>query len=106
MLDDSLHPGPRFRSVIRRPFIEDGAHSFTIESQTETVLLRKLPDLCLSIFHFLWPQTFQVLFVNNTVFPFAMHVAFDLFRERFHRFTTLVVDRIGLMLDGVLLEIF
>jgi len=42
MLNDSLHPGPGFRSVIRWPFIEDGAHSSPIESQPESVLRRKL----------------------------------------------------------------
>ena len=48
-LNDSLHPGPGFRSVIRRPFIEDGAHSFTVESQPESVLRRKLGNLRFSI---------------------------------------------------------
>src|SRR5215470_8780681 len=45
MPDDSVHPAPRFRSVVGRPFIEDGAHSFTVESQPESVLLRKLGNL-------------------------------------------------------------
>jgi hypothetical protein len=49
MPDDLLHPGPRFRSVIRRPLIEDGAHSFTVESQPESVLLRKFGKLPFSI---------------------------------------------------------
>jgi hypothetical protein len=60
MPDDSLHPGPRFRSVIRRPFIEDGAHSFTVESQPESVLLRKLGNLFFSIFLVYRPNAFQV----------------------------------------------
>jgi len=49
MPDDSLHPGRQFRFVIRRPFIEDGAHSFTVESQPESVLLRELGNLRFSI---------------------------------------------------------
>ena len=49
MPDDSVHPAPRLRSVIRRPFIEDGAHSFTVESQPESVLLRELGNLRFSI---------------------------------------------------------
>src|SRR5262249_3259997 len=49
MPDDSLHPGPRFRSVIRRPFIEDGRHSLTVESQPESVVLRKLGNLPFSL---------------------------------------------------------
>jgi hypothetical protein len=49
MPDDSLHTGTRFRSVIRRPFIEDGAQSFSVESQPESVLRRKFGNLPFSI---------------------------------------------------------
>src|SRR5215831_3592324 len=49
MPDDSLHPRTRFRSVIRRPFIEDGTHSLTVESKPESVFLRKLGNLPFSL---------------------------------------------------------
>ena len=84
MPDDSLHPGPRFRSVIRRPFIEDGAHSFSVESQPESVLLRKLGNLFFSIFLVYRPNAFQVRVANHAVLPYAMHPFFDLFRECLH----------------------
>jgi hypothetical protein len=44
-------------------------------------------DFCLSVFLVQWPDAFQVPIVNSAMPPrFAMHLAFDLFRERFHRF--------------------
>ena len=73
MPDDSLHPGTRFRSV-RRPFIEDGAQSFSVESQPESVLRRKFGDLPFSIPR---PDALQVRFVNSGVPPLAAHPAFD-----------------------------
>ena len=72
--------------VIRRPFIEDGAQSLAIESETESVFLCKSRDFCFPIFLVHRPQPFQVLLVNRAVLPLAMHPAFDLSRERFHRF--------------------
>jgi len=77
MPDDLLHPAPRFRSVIRRPFIEDGAHSFTVESQPESVLLRKLGNLGFSILIVLRPEALQVRFVNSGMLPLAVHSTFD-----------------------------
>jgi hypothetical protein len=72
-----------------RPFIEDGAQSLAIESETESVFLCKLGDLCFPIFLVQRPQPLQILLVNRAVLPLAMHLAFDLSRERFHRFTDL-----------------
>jgi hypothetical protein len=74
-------------AIRRRPFIEDGAQSLAIESETESVFLCKLRDLCFPIFLVHRPQPFQVLLVNRAVLPLAMHLAFDLSRKRFHRFT-------------------
>ena len=54
-------------------------------------MLRKLGDFFFSIFHVLWPQAFQVIFVNNALSPLATHLAFDLCRERFHRFYHLII---------------
>jgi hypothetical protein len=73
-------------AIRRRPFIEDGAQSLAIESETESVFLCKLGDLCFPIFLVRRPQPLQVLLVNRAVLPLAMHLAFDLSRERFHRF--------------------
>ena len=79
-------------AIRRRPFIEEGAQSLTIESETEFVFLCKLRDLCFPIFLVRRPQPLQVLLVNRAVHPLAaMHLAFDLSRERFHRFTNLVI---------------
>jgi hypothetical protein len=76
-------------TIRRRPFIEDGAQSLAIESETESIFLCKLCDLCFPIFLVRRPQPFQVLLVNRAVLPLAaMHVAFDLSR---HRFTNLVI---------------
>jgi hypothetical protein len=76
-------------TIRRRPFIEDGAQSLAIESETESVFLCKLCDLCFPIFLVRRPQPLQVFLVNRAgsrnVLPLAMHLAFDLSRERFHR---------------------
>jgi hypothetical protein len=77
--------------TIGRPFIEDGAQSLAIESETESIFLCKKGDLCFPIFLVRRPHPFQVLLVNRAVLPLAMHLAFDLSRERFHRFTNLVI---------------
>ena len=78
-------------TIRRRAFIEDGAQSLAIESETESIFLCKLGDLCFPIFLVRWPQPFQVLLVNRAMLPLAMHLAFDLSRHRFHRFTKLVI---------------
>jgi hypothetical protein len=70
--------------IWRGPFVENGAHSFAIEPQTESILRCKLRYLCLPIFLIQWPNAFQVLLVNRAVLPLAMHPVFDLFRQRFH----------------------
>jgi hypothetical protein len=80
------HMGATSFAIGRRPFIEDGAQSLAIESETESVFLCKLADLCFPIFLVRRPQPLQVLLVNRAVLPLAMHLAFDLSRERFHRF--------------------
>jgi len=49
MPDGLIASGVAISVCIRRPFIEDGAHSFTVESQPESVLLRKLGNLRFSI---------------------------------------------------------
>jgi hypothetical protein len=72
-------------TISRRPFIEDGAQSLAIESETESVFLCKLRDLCFPIFLAHWPQPLQVILVNRAVLPLAMHLALDLSGERFHR---------------------
>jgi len=77
---------PASFAIWPRPFVEDGAHSLAVEPQTESIFLRKLGDFCLSVFLVQWPDAFQVSLVNSAMRPrFAMHLAFDLFRERFHR---------------------
>ena len=49
-------------------------------------ILRELSDFCLSVFLVQWPDAFQISLVNGAMRPrFAMHLAFDLSRERFHR---------------------
>jgi len=78
-------------SLWRRPFIKDGAHAFTVESQPESVLLRKFGNLSFSILIVYRPDALQVRFVNSTVFPYAAHLAFNLLRERLHDFYYLVV---------------
>ena len=70
--------------IWRGPFVENGAHSFAIEPQTESILRCKLRYLCLPIFLIQWPKAFQVLLENRAVLPLAMHPVFDLFRQRFH----------------------
>jgi len=70
--------------IWRGPFVENGAHSFAVEPQTESILRCKLRYLCLPIFLIQWPNAFQVLLVNRAVLPLAMHPVFDLFRQRFH----------------------
>src|SRR5262245_22288025 len=65
---------------LRPPFIEDGAHSLAIESQTESVLRRKLGDFFFPVFLVYRPNAFQVLVANHAMPPFAMHPFFDLFR--------------------------
>ncbi len=72
-------------SFSSRPFVEDGAQSLAIEPQTESVFLRKLRDLCLSIF-FVWrPETFQFVLVNGAVLPFAnLQFVLDSARKRLH----------------------
>jgi hypothetical protein len=72
-------------NIRRRPFIEDGTQSLAIESETESVFLCKLRDLSFPIFLVHRPQSFQVLLVNRAVLPLAMHLAFDLSGEHFHR---------------------
>jgi hypothetical protein len=72
-------------AIRRWPSIEDGAQSLAIESETESVFLCKLCDLCFPIFLVPRPQPFQVLLVNRTVLPLAMHLVFDLSCEHFHR---------------------
>jgi len=47
--DDSMPLVPPFRCVIRRPFIKEGTHSTPVESQPESVLLRKFGNLPFSI---------------------------------------------------------
>jgi len=32
-----------------RPFVEDGAHSPPVESETESILVRELSDLCFAL---------------------------------------------------------
>src|SRR5207247_7594228 len=71
------------RLCLRGPFVENGAHSFAIEPQTESILRCKLRNLCLPIFLILWPKAFQVPLVNRAVLPLAVHFAFDLSRQRF-----------------------
>jgi hypothetical protein len=66
--------------LLRRPFIEDGAHSLPKEPQAESVLLCKLSDLFFSIWLVCRPDALQVLVANLAVLPFAMHLSFDLFR--------------------------
>ena len=78
-------------SLWRRPFIKDGADDFTVESQPESVLLRKFGNLSFSILIVYRPDALQVRFVNSTVFPYAAHLAFNLLRERLHDFYYLVV---------------
>ena len=74
------------RLCLRGPFVENGAHSFAIEPQTESILRCKLRNLCLPIFLIQWPKAFQVPLVNRAVLPLAVHLAFDLSRQRFHCF--------------------
>src|SRR5262249_8451602 len=70
----------RLRALLRRPFVEYGAHSLAIEPETESVFLRKFRDLFFPIFLVYRPDAFQVLFVNHAVPPSAMHPSFDLCR--------------------------
>jgi hypothetical protein len=73
--------------IWRRRFVENGAHSFAIEPQTESILRCKLRDLCFPISLIQWPKACQVLLVNRAVAPLlAMHPLFDLSRQRFHCF--------------------
>src|SRR4029453_12518919 len=74
------------RLSLRGPFVENGAHSFAIEPQTESILRCKLRNLCLPIFLIQWPKAFQVPLVNRAVLPLAVHLAFDLPRQRFRCF--------------------
>ena len=78
--------------LLRRFFVEDGEQSLSVEPQTESVFLRKLRDLCLSMFLVQRPEAFQFMLVNgrarNIVSPFAnLQLVFDAARERFHPFT-------------------
>jgi hypothetical protein len=71
--------------IWRRPFVEDGAHSLLVKPQPESVFLRKFGDFCLSVFLVQGPDAFEVPVVNSAMLPrFAMHLAFNLSRERFH----------------------
>ena len=71
-------------AIWRGPFVENGAHSFAIEPQTESIFPCKLRNLCLPILLVQWPKAFQVPLVNQAVLPLAMHPVFDLLRQRFH----------------------
>jgi hypothetical protein len=67
------------------PFIEDGAQSLVIEPQTESVFLRKLGDLCLSIFLVWRPETLQFVLVNSAMLPSAnLQFVLDSARKRLH----------------------
>jgi hypothetical protein len=81
-------------AIHRRPFIEDSAHSLAIESETESVFLCKLGDLCFPIFLVHRPQPFQVLLINRAVPPLAMHLAFDLSGEHFHRHYSVIAGKV------------
>jgi hypothetical protein len=67
-------------ALLRRPFVEDGAHSLLIESQTESIFLRKLGYLFFSILLVYRPNLLQVLLVNPAVLPYAMHPSLDFLR--------------------------
>src|SRR5262249_24416262 len=67
-------------ALLRWPFVEDAAHTLLIEPQTESVFLRKLGDLLLSIFLIYGPNPFQFLVANHAVLPYAVHPSFDLSR--------------------------
>jgi hypothetical protein len=72
-------------SLWSRPFVEDCPQSLPIEPQPEAVFLRKLRDLCLSIFLVKWPEASQFRLVNNAMLPFAnLQFAVDLARKCFH----------------------
>ena len=74
-----------------RQSIEDCAHSLVIESQPETVFVRKLLYLRLSMFFVERPKALQVRLVNGAMLPFAaLQFAFDLAREFFHTATQMV----------------
>jgi hypothetical protein len=83
-------------SLWSRPFVEDCAHSLTIEPQPEAVFLRKLRDLCLSIFLVKWPEARQFTLVNNTMLPFAnVQFAVDLARKCLHAAAQMFGTRVG-----------
>ena len=67
------------------PFVEDGAQSLAIEPQTESVFLRKLGHLCLSIFVVWRPETLQFVLVNSAMLPLAnLQFVLDSARKRLH----------------------
>ena len=65
--------------------VEDCAESLAIERQSEAVFLRKLGDLCLSVFLVKRPEASQFTLVNNAMLPFAnLQFAVDLARKCLH----------------------
>lgn len=62
------------------PFVEDGAHSLSVEPETESVILSKLSDLCFALTLVCWPETFQIhphKRHSASIRQFATHVRFD-----------------------------
>jgi|SRR5215469_12645464 len=65
-----------------RRFVKNSAQSFSIVSQTKSVFLRKLCDLCFPIFVVRWPNSFQFVLINNSaVRVLSAHFAFDVSSE-------------------------
>ena len=72
-------------NLFARPLIEDGAQSFLIESQTESVCFGKFRNVRFSIFCLEWPQTLQFLLVDGAVLQWpAAQFGFNSLREQFH----------------------
>jgi hypothetical protein len=55
----------------RRFFIENHAQPLAVEPHTESVVLRELRNLSLSIFLAWRPEPFQLILINSAVLPFA-----------------------------------
>ena len=71
----------------RRFFLKDGAQSRLVEPQVQSVFLRELLDLRLSIFFVQWPDALQFVLVNCTMSPFPSvqyQLASDSGSENFH----------------------
>ena len=72
-------------SPLWRPLVEDGAQSFAVKPETESIVHCKLSDLPLAIFVVNRPEALQVRFVNRVLFPSAnLQFPLDSARKRLH----------------------